>query len=78
MTRKGQITVPVEIRRELGLKEGDFVLFRFEDGRVELTSCGSVTARTAGALRSNVPAVSPEAERAAVEEAIAEDVAAEG
>lgn len=32
VTRKGQITVPVEIRRALGLKEGDRVAVELDDG----------------------------------------------
>ncbi|MBR5508946.1 MAG: AbrB/MazE/SpoVT family DNA-binding domain-containing protein, partial [Lachnospiraceae bacterium] len=31
VTSKGQITIPIEIRRKLGLKEGDKVLF-IEEG----------------------------------------------
>lgn len=31
VTSKGQITIPVEIRRKLGIKDGDKVLF-MEDG----------------------------------------------
>lgn len=34
VTSKGQITIPVEIRRKLGLKEGDKVLFLEEGGRI--------------------------------------------
>ncbi len=33
---KGQITIPVEIRRMLGVKPKDKVRFTVEDGRVEL------------------------------------------
>jgi antitoxin PrlF len=32
ITRKGQVTVPAEVRRSLGLKQGDKVAFRLEDG----------------------------------------------
>lgn len=34
VTSKGQITIPVEIRKRLDLKEGDKVLFIEEDGRI--------------------------------------------
>lgn len=34
ITSKGQITIPVDIRRKLGVKEGDKVLFIEEAGRV--------------------------------------------
>ena len=36
VTTKGQVTVPVHIRRKLGLKPGDRVHFREERGRVYL------------------------------------------
>lgn len=36
ITSKGQLTVPVEIRRRLGLKKGDQVDFVLEDGRTVL------------------------------------------
>ncbi|MBX2998082.1 MAG: AbrB/MazE/SpoVT family DNA-binding domain-containing protein [Caldilineaceae bacterium] len=36
VTSKGQVTVPVEIRRALGLKAQDKLLFRIVDGKVEL------------------------------------------
>ncbi len=34
ITSKGQITIPVEIRRRLGVKEGDKILFIEEAGKV--------------------------------------------
>ena len=34
VTSKGQITIPVEIRNKLGIKNGDKVLFIEEEGRV--------------------------------------------
>lgn len=36
VTSKGQITIPIEIRRKLGLKEGSKVLFLEEAGRIYL------------------------------------------
>ncbi|MGD0546968.1 MAG: AbrB/MazE/SpoVT family DNA-binding domain-containing protein [Terracidiphilus sp.] len=36
ISRKGQVTVPIEVRHRLGLKEGDRVEFVFEDGRTVL------------------------------------------
>jgi AbrB family looped-hinge helix DNA binding protein len=46
MTSKGQITVPVEIRRDLGLEAGDRVDFLLRaDGVVELRP-GSVELRS--------------------------------
>lgn len=34
VTSKGQVTIPIEIRRKLGLKNGDKVLFMEESGRI--------------------------------------------
>ncbi|CAN5739891.1 hypothetical protein BH23DEI1_BH23DEI1_14080 [soil metagenome] len=36
LTSKGQITIPLEVRRRLGLKKGDHVTFSIEDGRTVL------------------------------------------
>jgi len=36
ISSKGQITVPIEVRHRLGLKQGDRVEFIFEDGRTVL------------------------------------------
>jgi antitoxin PrlF len=76
VTRKGQITIPADIRRALNIKEGDKVAFTMEEGEVKLSRTGSVVAATAGALKSDMLALSPEEERRAAEEAIAEDVMA--
>lgn len=34
ITSKGQITIPIDIRRKLGLKDGDKVLFLDDGGKV--------------------------------------------
>jgi AbrB family looped-hinge helix DNA binding protein len=34
VSSKGQITIPIEIRKKLGLKEGDKVLFAEENGNI--------------------------------------------
>jgi antitoxin PrlF len=34
ITMRGQITIPVEIRRKLGVKDGDKVVFIEENGRI--------------------------------------------
>lgn len=75
ITRKGQITIPAEMRKALDLNEGDKVEISLEDDTVLLKrSSGSVVARTAGALRSDALLLSAEEEREAAERAIAEDV----
>jgi AbrB family looped-hinge helix DNA binding protein len=35
--RKGQLTLPQQVRRQLGLHEGDNLIVSIEDGRVVLT-----------------------------------------
>ena len=76
VTRKGQITIPAEIRRALNINEGDKVAFTMEAGELKVSRTGSVVAATAGALRSDMSALSPEEERKAAEQAIAKDVVA--
>lgn len=36
ISSKGQVTVPIEVRRRLGLREGDRVEFAIEEGRTVL------------------------------------------
>lgn len=74
ITRKGQVTIPAEIRRALSLQKGDKVAFEVEEDRVRIARSGSVVVRTAGALKSQMPMRSPGEEREAAERAIAEDV----
>ncbi|MEX1255806.1 MAG: AbrB/MazE/SpoVT family DNA-binding domain-containing protein [Dehalococcoidia bacterium] len=73
VTRKGQVTVPAEIRRELGLRVGDEVAFLVDSGEVRLARSGSVVARTAGVFKSRKRALSAEDLRDAAEKAIAEE-----
>lgn len=74
MTRKGQVTIPVEMRRALSLEEGDSVRFILEEGSLRILPIGNVVQRTAGALQSAKLYDTAEEERRATEEAIAEDV----
>jgi len=78
ITRKGQVTIPIEIRRALGLNEGDRVTFIQEGEQVRLVPAGSVVARTAGMLNAyrRDPVPTAEELREAAEQAIADDVAA--
>ena len=38
VTVKGQITIPIEIRRKLGVRNGDKILFVEEAGRIYITN----------------------------------------
>ena len=40
LTSKGQVTIPKEIRQRLGLKQGDKLIFRFDE-------CGRLTVEAA-------------------------------
>jgi AbrB family looped-hinge helix DNA binding protein len=73
LTRKGQVTIPVEIRRALGLKEGDKVAFTMEDGTVRLARTGSVVERTAGIAKTDLPPLTPREMREFAEQAIADE-----
>jgi AbrB family looped-hinge helix DNA binding protein len=59
ISSKGQVTVPVEVRRRLGLKEGDRVEFSFEDGTAVLRPVRSEEnpfLKWVGALAKETPA----------------------
>jgi len=73
VTRKGQVTIPVEIRKALGIEEGDRVSFVVDEDEVKLRRTGSVVARTAGAFKGRAPAMTVERLREAAEEGMSED-----
>lgn len=78
LTRKGQITIPVEIRRALQLEEGDSLQVEREGKRIIVQRATSVVEQTAGIFakyRKAVP-LTPEEERAAFEQGVADEVAA--
>lgn len=49
VTSKGQITIPIEIRKKLGLREGDKVLLVEEQGRVIMMNSSMEALRKAQA-----------------------------
>jgi len=57
ITAKGQITIPIHIRKKLNLKDGDKVIFIEENGRVVMENSTKV------ALREVQDAFAGEAER---------------
>lgn len=73
LTRKGQITVPAEIRRALGLKQGDKVALVLEEGQARLVRAGSVVTRTAGLLKGQAAPATAEELREAAERAVARE-----
>ena len=78
ITQKGQVTLPAEIRAEMGLKPGDVVQFEEHDGRWVVAPRLSRLSEIYGAV---APRHRPEdwrAVREEVEAAVAHDVADEG
>ncbi len=68
ITSKGQITIPVNIRRKLGVKEGDKVLFVEEAGKIYILNSSME------ALKEAQAAFAGEAERVGLKDE--DDVAA--
>ena len=68
ITTRGQITIPLEIRRRLGVKDGDKVVFWEQDGKIIMENSVML------ALRDAQDAFRGEAERLNVK--TEEDVAA--
>jgi AbrB family looped-hinge helix DNA binding protein len=65
LTRKGQMTVPADIRRELGLSEGDRITVTSESGVVTIRRAENVAERTAGIFHKyvkNHPFIGPDDE----------------
>ena len=58
ITSKGQITIPIDIRRKLGVKEGDKILFLEEGGKIYILNSSME------ALKEAQAAFAGEAERA--------------
>ena len=76
ITKKGQVTIPVEIRRALGVGPHDKVAFVVEHNQVHLRPAGQgVVARTAGALKEYFPnpPLTAEEERRRFEEGVAKE-----
>lgn len=77
ITSKGQVTLPIEIRRVLGVGPSDRVSFVVDGDQVRVQPARDVVSRTAGALRAFFPGqpLSAEDERRLFEEAVAEEAA---
>ena len=75
ITIKGQVTLPVEIRRVLGVGPHDRVAFVVEEDGVRVRRSRDVVTRTAGTLKGYGPpeALSPAEERRLFEEGVAHD-----
>ena len=73
VTRKGQITIPADVRQALNIHTGDRVAVSVEGDRIQLHLVGSVVLRTTGSLATTGPPLSAEALRRVAEDAIATD-----
>lgn len=67
VTSKGQVTIPAAVRRRLGVTAPDEIIFLMNGDQVRILSAATVVARTAGALRSDQPPLTPQAEKRATE-----------
>jgi len=43
ITSRGQITIPIDIRKKLGVKEGDKVIFIEDAGRIIVANAAKIT-----------------------------------
>lgn len=57
ITSKGQVTIPAEVRKALGLKRGDYLVFELPKG--ETTSVRVVKGENLSALYGALPATRP-------------------
>ena len=76
VTSKGQITIPVEIRRELHVRPGDRIKFIAESGEVRVVRAKSWVDATSGMFKDAATQPPPTAEelRVIAEQAIADEV----
>lgn len=78
VTSKGQVTIPVELRRALGIKPRDRVIFELVDGVIQLRRVGSAVEATYGSVN---PIRRPEGFRKLrrdFDEGVAEEASREG
>ena len=47
ITMRGQITIPIEIRKKLGVKDGDKVIFVEENGRIIMENAAMIALKNA-------------------------------
>ncbi len=80
VTRKGQITLPSELRKEFGIEEGDVLYVVKGERGIEIRTPGSFVARTAGIFRdyaAHMPSLEPEEIRELAAQAWLNDVESE-
>lgn len=75
ITSKGQVTIPIRIRRALGLKPRDRVIFEFVDGVTTVRKADSVVDRVAGSVHWSGGKIDFRKVRREFEDSMATDVA---
>ncbi|NJN47662.1 MAG: AbrB/MazE/SpoVT family DNA-binding domain-containing protein [Candidatus Competibacteraceae bacterium] len=69
LTAKGQVTIPVEVRRLLNLKSGDQVAFVVEDGRITLVRSEDRIEAAFGLVKAELSVSRDDMDRAIQEQA---------
>lgn len=69
LTAKGQVTIPVEVRRFLNLKPGDQIAFVLEDGRVTVVRSEDRIEASFGLIQADLSIGSDEMKRTIREQA---------
>jgi AbrB family looped-hinge helix DNA binding protein len=77
LTQKGQVTIPIEIRKRLGLKARDAVRFEVEGDTVTLKPVKSTLLKGFGAVKPRRKPEDWKSLRKEVEEGIAEEATKE-
>ncbi len=77
LTEKGQVTIPLAIRRQPGLKPRDVVRFEVDQSGVRLTAAASKVLASYGAVEPRARPEEWKAVRREVETLMAEDVSRE-
>lgn len=78
ITQKGQVTIPIDVRRALGLKPRDKVRFELDGDTVKFRKAPSRIQRHFGAVVVPTKPLDWREEREAFEEAVAEEATSEG
>jgi AbrB family looped-hinge helix DNA binding protein len=78
VSQKGQVTIPLEVRRRLGIKVGDRVTFEIQEGNVAVLRRSSWLDDFAGSVPHPDPPLTIEQERRAFEEGVGAEAAARG
>ena len=81
VTRKGQVTLPAEIRDQLGIRQGDKVAFSVEDpeeGLIVVRTVRSIAESTFGAVEPRKRPEDFQELRQAFEDAVVDEAMSEG